>query len=72
MRTNPLTGIAIPSRGRYFYYLYVYGGDCKVLVSMVVRLATSPLTLFFAYLKINFSTTKMNFEKPLAGDGARG
>ena len=33
MGTCPLTGIASPRRGRYFYYSYVGGGDWKVLVS---------------------------------------
>ena len=30
---------------------------------------TSPLTSFFQSLKINFSSTKMNFQKPPAGGG---
>ena len=49
MRAQPLTVIASLRRGHYFYYSYVDGGDCKVLVSMVVRPATSPLTIYFLF-----------------------
>ena len=64
MRTKIIFGAASLQRVRYLYYSFVGGGDWKVLVSMVVQPATSPLTislLFFVsrvhsakYIHISF------------------
>ena len=58
MRTQMLTEIASLRRGRYLYYSYVGGGDCKVLVFMVVRPETPPLTISFLFFVSQLQSAK--------------